>query len=134
MLKKVVLLLILVFLARVSSLKADEIGRQPKKGTIIAGSCLLGTSYLIFTFAGLSVPGAESIAIPFVGPFVQIAKEQPPSPGVFLYSSMALTEMLGLALIIRGIIGEKPKQSLKVLPFLSPKGGGCWVTFSLPSK
>jgi hypothetical protein len=89
--------------------------RKPEKGTIIAGSCLLGTTWAISLLAAIATASESKSSdaylaiIPVAGPIVLMYSEGGPngSPLGIVPWGMTIAEALGVFLIVKGVIGSK---------------------------
>jgi hypothetical protein len=108
-----------------------QYSREPLKGALITGTCLLAMPVVISLLASsMAGYGYESV-IPVVGPLILMGKEEPSTPGGLVYTGLSIAEAIGTALIIRGIIGKKKPMPLSVSPHIYRKGFGCRLSFNL---
>lgn len=98
---------ILYTCARFKTIKREE------KSNIIAGSCMLGSIYIIDIYAVTTEGVNGKILIPITGPFQTEGMEgdNPSSPGFYVCLGLASAEAIGIALITKGIIGKKIKNN-----------------------
>jgi hypothetical protein len=89
--------------------------RKPEKGTIITGSCLLGTTWAIAALAAIATASESKSSdaylaiIPVAGPIILMYSEGGPhgSPLGIVPWGMTIAEALGVVLIVKGAIGSK---------------------------
>ncbi len=119
--KVIILLLICCNLVLSQSELSSE--REPKKGTIITGSCLFAHWYATCLIVG-GIEGDMSIAIPFVGPYILDHRQGSSTPGTIMATAICLTELASISMIIRGIIGKPKTTNISVGTIHSKHGNG----------
>ena len=104
--------------------------RTPEKGTVISGSCLLGTSWLISSASGILTAASSSAAtgaywfvVPVIGPLVGWGQLGGPwaSGYVLVPLGISVAQALGVFLIIKGEWFPRP---VVVTPGYGGNGAG----------
>lgn len=106
--------------------------REMQKGSIITGTCLFGTTWLICLM--VATDGAGTLAVPVIGPFITEGMEgdNPSSPGFFVSLGLSSAEIIGIALITRGIIGKKRNHNqVLIYPHINKNEYGLKVKFNI---
>ena len=128
----IIFLLGLCIFVRLSA-EEDATGRREmQKGTTIAGACLFGTSWGTTLLAGALVAseassrergGIMTVGIPVAGPIVFSGKYGSFDDGldalIWLgYLGMTAAQTTGIALFVRGIVGDKTgPERYSLLPY-----------------
>jgi hypothetical protein len=115
---------------------SSQTSRTPRKGTIISGACLFGTSWAISAFAGIATALSSSSSdaskaylniIPIAGPLIFWASDNAPwsFPYVLVPIGLTAAQSIGIVLIVKGVYGTR---SVMIQPTLIRKGGGLVAT------
>jgi hypothetical protein len=103
--------------------------RQPQKGSIITGACLIAVPTLIAIIGSSREGYGYERIIPVSGPLIYAGLEQASTPEIFGHIGLSLAETIGMVLVIRGFIGKKIPVS--VSPQFLRNGFGCRVSFAI---
>jgi hypothetical protein len=113
---------------------SNQTSRVPRKGTVVSGACLLGTSWAISAFAGIATASSSSAAsnaylsvIPIAGPLIFWASDKAPwsFPYVLVPIGLTAAQSIGIVLIVKGAYGTR---SVCIQPTLTRRGGGLVAT------